>query len=152
LAVSTKSILIIAAIIVGTGAALLVPFLLQSARSLAITIGGLKDTYMPGENIEFTVSVEGRLERLSNYHTAPEVMIQQMPDEKVVYSNLVPYLATSCDSTPSYVSSHWAYGMKRENELYGINSQNETISLSKAGSYLVTASFEKATNLQQFSV
>lgn len=144
--------LLIAGLITGAGIVLLVPFLLQSTRGLTITIGGVKDTYVAGENITFTVNVEGQLQKLCNYHTFPEVTIQQLQDEKVVYSNRVPYLGISCDSTPSYISSHWTYPMKRENEMWGVNSQNETISLHKAGSYLLTASFDKATSTKQFSV
>jgi hypothetical protein len=115
-------------------------------------VGNLKDVYSPSENITFAVNVEGQLDRLCNYHTPAEVMIQQTLDEKVVYSNRILYLGVSCDSTPSYISSHWTYPMKRENEMYGVNSQNETISLNKPGSYLLTASFDKATVTSQFFV
>jgi hypothetical protein len=91
------------------GITLLVPFLLQSTHAPRIRIGELKDTYGSGENIRFTVNVEGQLEKICNYHTFPEVMIEQMPNEKVVYSNAVPYLGISCDSKLYFITLDLSY-------------------------------------------
>lgn len=59
---------------------------------------------------------------------------------------------TSCDPHSSYISSHWTYPMRRENELYGVNSQNETIGITEPGFYLVSAYFDRANSTKQFSV
>jgi hypothetical protein len=139
-------------LITGVGLVLLVPLVLKSTKELAITIDGLKHTYSPGDSITFTVNAEGLLEKQCNYHTAPAIFMQRISDNKVIYSNREPYLATSCDPHSSYISSHWTYPMRRDNELYGINSQNETIAISQPGSYLVSAFFDKANVTKQFSV
>lgn len=147
-----KSIFLITGLITGTGLALLVPFLLISARGLSITIDGLKDTYTVDENITFTVNVEGQLEKHCNYHTYPSVMIQSEGAAEVVYENQAIYLGISCDPSPSYVSSHWKYPMQRDNESWGINSTKESININEAGSYVLTVSFDKARITKQFAI
>jgi hypothetical protein len=144
--------MLILGLIVGVGLALLVPFVLISTRDLTITIDNLKNSYRPRENITFTISAEGLLQKHCNYHVFPEVEIHHLPDDLIVYSNRVPYLDISCDPSPSYISSHWTYPMRRENELYGINSQNETIEITEPGFYLVSAYFDRANTTKQFSV
>jgi hypothetical protein len=147
-----KSVVLVLSLVIGAGAVMIVPLLFVSADDLEVSLAGLKNRYMPGETIAFSVNVEGRLDRHCNFHTFPEVTIQEMPDESVVYSNRVPYTGASCSPTRSYMSSHWTYPIQRDNELYGINSQNATLSLNKAGDYLVTASFDKATVRKAFSI
>lgn len=42
--------------------------------------------------------------------------------------------------------------MRRENELYGVNSQNDTIGITEPDFYLVSAYFDRANITKQFSV
>jgi hypothetical protein len=139
-------------LIVGTGLALLIPFLLISARGLAITVDDLKDAYAVGESIKFTVNVEGQLEKHCNYHTYPDVMIQMEGAEESVYANRALYLGISCDPSPSFISSHWKYPIQRDNEAWGVNSTKESINIDKAGSYILTVSFDEERITKQFVI
>jgi hypothetical protein len=146
-----KSVLLVSGLIVGTGLALLVPFLMASTRGPIIAIDDLKDTYEVGENITFTVNVEGQLDRHCNYHTFPEVTIQN-EDKENVYENRAIYLGISCDPNPSFISSHWTYPIQRDHEAWGINSTKENISINRTGTYALIVSFDKEKITRQFVV